>query len=328
MRTLAVGTIMVDILAVGLDAVASPGEVVYTTVDTRLGGHPIDVAIDLVDLGRSPDSVAVAAAVGRGPFGSFVRDALAPYGFRTYLQDVEEEDTGRNMVLEVTGEDRRFHLDPGANWWLRSDHVMAAIDEWRPDLLTVRPGYSGIDLHLAEILAPLTDVVVMLDLMKPHPDRPVDYVSPALRLADIVHCNEREALINTGATTLDEAVKVFLDAGVRLVLVTSGEQGAHAFAEGRRVSQAPFEVDTVDATGCGDAFCAGVVDYLREQPAPHLDGLGVDELTELLVRAQAVGASAATAVGCVGGVSASKVGSLLAEQGDSVRERTIEREGP
>jgi sugar/nucleoside kinase (ribokinase family) len=327
-RTLAVGTIMVDIMAVGLGAVAKPGEVVYTPVDARIGGHPIDVAIDLVDLGRSPDSVAVAAAVGRGLFGSFVRDAITPYGFQTYLQDVEEEDTGRNIVLEVTGEDRRFHLDPGANRWLRSDHVIAAIDAWRPDLLTVRPGYSGIDLDLEEILAPLTDTIVMLDLMKPHPDRPADYLTPALRLADIVHCNEREALINTGTNTLEDAVKVFLDAGVKLVLVTSGEKGAHAFSNGRQVTQARFRVDTVDATGCGDAFCAGVVDYLQEQPAPNLDGLGPEELTELLMRAQAVGASAATAIGCVGGVSGTKVASLLAEQGNSVREQTIEREGP
>lgn len=324
MRVLAVGTIMVDVMAVGLPAVAGPGEVLYTPVDTRIGGHPIDVAIDLVELGYRSDLVAVAAAVGRGPFASFVRDVIDRYQFSTFLQDVEAEDTGRNVVLEVAGEDRRFHLDPGANRLLESTHVSAAIGAWKPDLLTVRPGYTGIDSVLAEILAPLGDVVVMLDVMQPRPDRRPRYLAEALPFVDIVHCNEREALINTGANTLEEAVDVFIEGGVELVLVTSGERGAQAYTEVRQVTQPGFRVEVVDATGCGDAFCAGIIGHLAGIGGRA--ALGADELAELLLQAQAVGASAATAVGCVEGVTATGVASILSEQGSTVRSQTSEKD--
>jgi sugar/nucleoside kinase (ribokinase family) len=315
---------MVDVRAVGLAAVAAPGEVLYTPVDTRIGGHPIDVAIDLIELGYPADQVAVAAAVGRGPFASFVRDVIARYRFPTFLQDVASDDTGRNVVLEVAGEDRRFHLDPGANRLLDPAHVSAAIAAFKPDLLTVRPGYSGIDLALGEILAPLEDAVVMLDVMQPRSDRPAGYLTKALPFVDIVHCNEGEALINTGAATLDEAVDVFIAAGVELVLVTGGERGARAYTSTHQVTQPGFRVDVVDATGCGDAFCAGAIGYLAQTGRPTASG--VDGLAELLLRAQAAGASAATAVGCVEGVTAATVASILAEQGSTVRSQTSERD--
>lgn len=315
---------MVDVMAVGMPSVAAPGDVVYTSVDTRIGGHPIDVAIDLVKLGWAPDSVAVAAAVGNGPFASFVRGVIAGYGIPAFLQDVPDEDSGRNLVLEVEGEDRRFHVDPGANWSLSEEHVASAVEAFKPELITVRPGYSGIDLALRDILAPLTDTIVLLDIMQPHPDRPAGFIRGVLPYVDLIHCNEREALVNTGARTLDDAVGEFLSAGAELVLVTDGPQGARAFTDDWEVAQGGFRVDTIDVTGCGDAFCAGVIDVLDEQGSSPLGDLGPDRLAELLIRAQAVGASAATAVGCVEGVSAPMADGILAKQRVKVR-RTTER---
>ena len=151
MKVLATGTVMVDVMAVGLPAIAAPGEVVYTEVDTHIGGHPIDVALDLVQLGKNPNTVATALAIGNGPFGDFVRGVIEPYGTEQFLQDVTTTDTGRNLVLSVAGEDRRFHLDPGANWDLTAEHVISAIGEFEPDLFTLRPGYCGIDLGLPAV---------------------------------------------------------------------------------------------------------------------------------------------------------------------------------
>ncbi len=327
MRVLAAGTLMVDIMAMGLPRLAEPGEVLYTDVETHIGGHPIDVAIDLVETGASPDAVAVAAAVGTGPFGDFVRRVIGRYGIRTFLQEVPDRDTGRNLVLGVEGRDRRLHIDPGANWLLLTDHVAAALASWEPDLFTVRPGYTGIDLTLGEILAPLEGTTVLVDLMRPHPSRPPDYLAGALTRADIVHVNEREALLNTATETVEDAAASLLDRGVKLVLVTAQERGASAFTQRFEVRQPPFSVEAVDATGCGDAFCAGVIRMLGERGHSRDLDLSADELVDLLAEAQAVGASAATAIGCVEGVSAEIVDHLLSSQAESVRDATkiIER---
>ncbi len=225
-------------------------------------------------------------------------------------------------MLEVAGEDRRFHIDPGANWHLRPEHVADALQQFAPHIVSLRPGYSGIDLHLVELLEPLPDPLVMLDVMQPHPDRPPDLVRSALPFVDVVHCNEREALVVTGTQTIAAAVGTFLSAGVGTVLVTAGERGARLFTAEHQIRQPAFRVPTVDTTGCGDAFCAGVIAFLlRDSSLPTgatLPGLGGDEAARLLAYAQAMGASAATKAGCVDGVAAEVVERLWSDQVDEV----------
>jgi sugar/nucleoside kinase (ribokinase family) len=327
-RVMAVGTVMVDVLAVGIPHVAEPGHVVYTPnqIEALIGGHPIDVAIDLAEMGIPAPSIGLVAAIGEGIYGSYVDEVIDRYGFETHLQRVASRDTGTNIVLEVAGEDRRFHIDPGANWDLSPRFVAEAIAGFAPQILTIRPGYTGIDRHVAELLEPLDETLVLLDVMQPHPSRPVDLVIPALQYVDLVHCNQREALTVTGAADLDEAVRVFFEHGVGMVLVTSGEHGASVITPSQVISQQGFEVDAVDATGCGDAFCAGIIEFLIRSESPPtratLDGMGSQDQAMMLARGQTVGASAATKPGCVEGVSKQTVDAIWSHQGESVLEST------
>lgn len=329
MKVMSIGTVMVDVLAVGLDDIAAPGNVIYTPreIETRIGGHPIDVCIDLMRLGADPDDVCLVAALGTGPYGQIVRTIIDDAGFATRLQTVDDHDTGKNIVLQVGNEDRRFHIDPGANWLLSPDHVTAALKDWSPDLITLRPGYTGIDLHLDTVLSAVDDdTVVLLDVMQPHPSRPVGYLDGAFERADVVHCNEIEARVATGASTVREAVDRILAAGVSLVLITAGGEGASAHTRRHRIDQPGFEVDVVDVTGCGDAFCAGVAFDLAEDRG-SIGRLEPDRIARLLARSQAVGAAAATAVGCVEGVGAPLVEQIMTGQGATVLAHTqIERQ--
>lgn len=319
-RVMAVGTVMVDVLAVGLPHVAAPGHVVYAPreIESLIGGHPIDVAIDLSKLGFPARSIGLVAALGDGMYGSYVAEVIEGYAFETFLQRVPSHDTGKNLVLEVEGEDRRFHIDPGANWFLDPAHVSDALAHFAPEVLTVRPGYTGIDLHLREILSDVPDALVLLDVMQPHPSRPVDLVVPALPYVDIIHCNEKEAMAVTGAPTVEGAVKSLLDRGPQVVLLTSGAAGARAATSAHAVAQPGFQIEAVDATGCGDAFCAGVIEWLIQFASTPtrstLEEMTTDQLAELLAHAQAVGASAATAAGCVEGVSRRLVEELRTAQ--------------
>jgi sugar/nucleoside kinase (ribokinase family) len=238
---------------------------------------------------------------------------------------VQDRDTGKNLVLQVADEDRRFHIDPGANWLLDAGHVARAISQWTPDVVTLRPGYSGIDLDLDAVMAAAGDAVVLLDIMQPHPARPAGYLEAALRRADIVHCNEIEARVAMGVSTLDQAVGSLLAFGVDLILITAGGEGATAYTRTHRVGQPGYMVEAVDVTGCGDAFCAGTVmalDALNTGVIPR----DPESVGSLLALAQAVGASAATAVGCVEGVGAALVDRLTSDQkADLLAATTIEK---
>lgn len=333
MRVLTIGTVMIDILAVNLPAIAEPGKVIYPPqgVETLIGGHPIDVAIDLVRLGISPMSVAVAAAVGVGIYGEYATHIIRDYGIQMFLEQIETCDTGNNIVLEISGEDRRFHIAPGANWFLSTKHVCKAIDTWNPDIVSIRPGYSGIDLDIAPILALSKGkgALVLLDIMQPHPDRPPRFLDSAYRFADIIHCNEKEALINTGADNIEDALAVFFKCGVKAVFVTHGSAGVRLATKRHDIWQPPFHVDAIDATGCGDAFCAGIIYILMKQQKPlHMFECAIpspskfDSLSQLLLVGQAVGATAATATGCVEGVSKKKMDILLKSQGGALLQNT------
>ncbi len=325
MKVMSVGTINVDILAVDLPEVAAPGRVVYAPreIEARIAGHPIDVAIALAKLGAGRDEVAVVAAIGDGIYGQHVRSVMDGYELTTFLQSVTDRDTGKNIVLEVTGEDRRFHIDPGANWLLDPGHVIDALGTWQPDVVTLRPGYTGIDLALDDVLSPVQDALVLLDIMQPHPSRPADYLDAALRHANIVHCNEIEAQVATGAATVDEAVAGFFSHGVDLAIITAGGKGVAAYSPTHRITQRAFVVDVVDVTGSGDAFCAGFIHGLgRWGNGTDPADVSPEQISKMLLSGQAVGASAATAVGCVEGISASLIERIIAEQGDELLEST------
>lgn len=316
LKVLACGTIMTDILAVEVEKIAEPGEVVYLErpVQSLIGGHPIDVVIDLIKLGVQPDKVGVVAAVGHGIFGNYVRSIIKSYGPQTYFQDIEDVDTGKNLILECKGEDRRFHIDPGSNWYLDRDYVIDKIERSEADYFCIRPGYTGIDESLESVLkaAKSQNAFVFLDIMKPHPLRRFDFVLPSLKYTDLIHCNDKEAMVNTGKDNIDDAIKVFFEHGAKVISLTRGEHGAELISQDSSIRQDGFKVETIDATGCGDAFCAGIVYKLMEwNEKVNVCNLSEQKKKELLRFAQAVGASAATAPGCVEGVSKITVDKIL-----------------
>jgi sugar/nucleoside kinase (ribokinase family) len=331
-RLLAAGTIMIDILAVELERIADPGEVVYLDreVEARIGGHPVDVGISLAKLGLNPLEIGVVAAVGKGLFGDYARRIIEQYGLPAFLQEIEAVDTGRTMVLEKKGEDRRFHMSPGANWYLSPGFVRGKIAELSPKIFCVRPGYCGIDLELEEIFQEVKaqESFLFLDIMQLHPKRPKELLLPLFHYTDAVHCNEKEAMVNTGRDSPEEAVKEILKRGARVVFLTKGGRGAELITEQVRIVQPRFEVEFVDATGAGDAFCAGVVYKLIESNiSKDIHKFSEDKLAEILMMGQAVGASATTAVGCVEGVSKDKVAELIVEQRERILSSTTIESG-
>lgn len=333
LKVLAAGTIMVDILAVELERIADPGEVIYLDreVEARIGGHPIDVGIDLVKLGLNPQELGVVAAVGVGFFGDYVRRIIKQYGLQAFLQEIDKTDTGKNIVLENKGEDRRFHIDPGANWYLDAEFVKGKIRELSPKVFCIRPGYCGIDLKLEEIFqeAKAQNSFLFLDTMRFHPERPKELLLPLFHYTDAVHCNQKEAIANTGKADPEEALKEILKRGAKVIFLTKGGNGAELITQEFRIAQPGFRVNVVDATGAGDAFCAGVVyKLLALNRLEDIHKLSHDKLIEVLMMGQAVGASAATEAGCVEGVSKDKVEQIMREQRERILHNTTIKPGP
>lgn len=106
-----------------------------------------------------------------------------------------------------------------------------------------------------------------LVVVNPAPARPIP--DRVLAMVDIITPNESEAKALTGIQVVDEAsaaraAQVFLDKGVKLVVITMGSMGAFA-SDGQRQELLPsLRVEAVDTTGAGDAFNGGLVTALSQ----------------------------------------------------------------
>jgi len=322
----AVGVLVADIIAAQLPKVASPGELIVLpmSVELHIGGHPANITIDLVNLGQKASRLKVVGAVGEDIFGRFILNALASKGIRTSISTYNVG-TMKNIILVVKGEDRRFHVELGASWELKADEVIASLEEEPPKIFYIVSGMCrDVDSRIAEIMGRASDLgcITFLDVITAIG---IDWscIRNVMKYSDIFHCNTLEMLNLTGSSDFSSSMEKMSSLGVKLMLLTDGERGAYAVDQEKKVSQPAFTVESIDPSGAGDAFCAGIMDMLfrRGTRKEQLSSLSAEELIDLLERGQAAGAACVTAIGTTTGVTAERVANLIRIQGEDVRRR-------
>lgn len=145
------------------------------------------------------------------------------------------------------------------------------------------------------------------------PQEAYDRIMATVPHVDLLKVNEVELALLAGSKDLDAASKALLKQGPDLCVVTLGPNGSFfRVAEGGE-HVPPFKVQTVDATGCGDAFVAGLLCQLvvgadwREQLSPA-------RMREVLRYANAVGALTALTQGVIPALpTADQVDEFLAQ---------------
>lgn len=321
-----VGILVCDIIAAGLPKISDPGEVIFvpSSIELCIGGHSANVSIDLIKLGLPRGEVSSVGAVGKDLFGNFIEGELEKYGVLTHLERKKNFETSKDLILVVKGQDRRFHVDIGANYWLDPDHVLTVLKNEKPQIFYI--GATGLlgkfDQQLASILkdAKSLNCTTFLDPVTPYKHGWEPIIS-ALKWTDIFHCNDNEASRITGKEEPEKAIKALINEGARLVIVSMGEKGLIAGTKEVILEMPAFKVQLIDPTGAGDAFCAGMI-YGMIQMMRHgrleITRLQTKNLIRILLEGEAAGAACVTAVGTTTAVTRDKVNQLLKEQGSSI----------
>ena len=286
-----------DVLCAGIivaDHVCSPiarlpeaGELVLADqLLLTIGGCAANVAVDLVKLGAS---AAVVGRVGGDVFGRVVADMLRERGVDvSAVRTTPGLDTSQTLIVNVSGQDRRFIHTFGANAVFRASDVppprcrvlylggYLLMNEVRPE-------------ELREVFAAARrgGAKTVLDVVTPGPADYLSRLAPVLPEVDVFLPNNHEAELITGENDPMRQAERFHALGAKTAIVTLGERGSVLAAEGKRLRAGAFKMPFVDGSGGGDAFAAGYIDGL-------LRGLDAEGC---LRRASAVGASCVRAIG-------------------------------
>lgn len=216
---------------------------------------------------RAGADVTLVTKLGKDVFADVALDFYRNEGMRTdYILRDEKNPTGVALILvdEITAQNEIVVVSGACQNITPEDveHCRSLIEGASIILLQheINPDAQRAAIEIAHAAG----VRVVLN---PAPAMPVP--DDLLAKIDIVTPNETEAQALTGiAVTCEEearkAAQVFLDKGVRNVVITMGALGVYV-NDGTRGEMLPrLEVDAIDTTGAGDAYNGGFVTALSE----------------------------------------------------------------
>jgi fructokinase len=283
------------------DRTASAGEVALRVLP---GGGPANTAAALARLGTP---TRFLGRLSDDVFGALFRSRLIAAGV-DLTGSVAAPEHSTLAVADVDADGKAgytFFADGAADWqWTGAE--LAAVPQdtacvHTGSLALVRPpGARHIEEYLAAMRAGATisvDPNVRLQLVPPTVYR--DGLRRWCRLADILRVSQDDLEQLLPGTSAEDACDTWHAAGVPLVVVTLGEEGALASLDGVRVAVPSSPVDVVDTVGAGDAFTAGLLHRLGVlgRLGGRLDSLTTDELADACAFGVQIAAATCTVPG-------------------------------
>jgi fructokinase len=252
-----------------MDVFAAGDTPTGVTLDARIGGSPLNVAVGLARLNQP---VAFFGGVSSGFLGDRLVRALQEEGVRTDTVARIDAPTTLGLVgLDAHGVPSYAFYGEGA-----ADRCVV------PGMLAQVPRADAYHFgSYAMVVAPTADT--LRSLVEREHRRAVVAYDPNIRLnvePRLPQWHEalqwmlpRTHLLKVSDEDLERLfpgaepaalARQWLDAGVALVVVTRGAKGAWGWTAAHHVAADPERVDVVDTVGAGDTFQAAVLTALAE----------------------------------------------------------------
>ncbi|WSQ13617.1 carbohydrate kinase family protein [Streptomyces sp. NBC_01231] len=257
MKVVTMGVHVLDVLVRPVEEIPEgQGATLVDDIRMTAAGTAGGTALTLAKLGAT---VRTAGAIGTDPTGDLLVQLLNRAGIDTELlvRRVDTSTSASVLPIRPNGDRPSLHL-LGANVTYGLDDVPWDAIAEATHLHLGGPELIGVDVA-ARILAYAKEhgVVTSMDLLAPGVLGSFDQIEEALPYVDHLLPNDDQLLGFTGEDDLMAGAHKLLAAGVGVVAVTRGGDGALLVtAEGTETVPA-FAIDVVDTTGCGDAFSAG-----------------------------------------------------------------------
>lgn len=243
--------------------------------------------------------VELAAKVGIDPFGQHLVDVMNGFGVDTryMLRDADHFTTFAFVSLMENGE-RDFYFNRGADGQLSKADI-ELIDLGQTSLIHFgsATGFLSGPLRVAYRYllqqARAQNIFVSFDPNYRHllfRDNTAFFVEQSwsfLSQCDFFKVSDEEALLLTGAATLEEAAQQFLEKTKAVFAITLGKDGTLLGRKGSTTVIESIAVKPVDTTGAGDAFVGAVLYQLTDSDP---SSLSQDDWIKIIRNANKAGA--------------------------------------
>ena len=247
-------------------------------LDARIGGSPLNVAIGLARLNQP---VAFFGALSSGFLGDRLLAALHAEGIGTGCTlRVDAPATLGLVGLDARGVPSYAFYGSGAADRQLPLSALAGVPaahayHFGSYAMVVEP-VAGTQRALVErehgrsVIA--YDPNVRLNV-EPDLQRWRDTLAWMLPRTHLLKVSDEDLALLFPGTDASALAAQWLAAGVALVVVTRGHQGAWAWTSAGQVSSAPVVVEVVDTVGAGDTFQAALLTALAERSLLHPEAL-------------------------------------------------------
>lgn len=267
-RILVVGSLNMD-LVVNVPQLPKTGQTVLGgKFATFPGGKGANQAVAAARMGAA---VSMIGRVGNDDYGQTLRQGAARDGIDTrFIETDPREMTGIALITVDADGRNTIVVASGANLAITAQHVRAAGHAFSSAQVLVTQLESPLEVvSEAVALAANSGIHVVLN---PAPARPLG--AELLSRVEFFIPNEGEAMQIAGTDTLDDAIQVLLDLGIKNLIITRGEQGVLLVTPEGRKDFPAHKVQAVDTVAAGDAFVGAFSTGIAE-------GLGVEEAIRL-----------------------------------------------
>jgi sugar/nucleoside kinase (ribokinase family) len=262
-KAVVLGNVAFDIICYPVDEVPRNTSMTFDHAVISPGGCGSNTAIGLAALGIP---TALIACVGEDIPGDLAMQYWARYGVDVrFIKRIHRGSTGVSVGLVDHHGQPRFIHTTGTNQYVTLENIPVAsmIDEgisfFHIAGFFLMPGI--LDLSLGEALRTLRahNIRTTLDVQQTERLSSPDLLWHILGDLDIFMCNLQEAHQMLGADSEVAAAEELLSKGANAVIIKLGERGCFlSNGETQAYFHAPLK-ETVDTTGAGDAFAAGLI---------------------------------------------------------------------
>jgi fructokinase len=294
-KILCIGEALIDMICTDKGKTLSDGQ----NFLKKPGGAPTNVAAAIAALGGS---VELAAKVGADPFGKHLIDVMESFGVsvKWVVKDPDHFTTFAFVSLMESGE-RDFYFNRGADGQLSiSDIENIDLDEYSIIHFGSATGFLPGPLQSAYTgllqRALQKEILISFDpnyrhlLFQNNDQSFIDQSWNFLQACHFFKVSDEEAMLITGAFTLNAAAGILLKKTKAVFAITLGKEGTLLGFDNKTEIIPSINVQPVDTTGAGDAFVGAVLYQLSGYSFNTMKDLSGDNWKKIIYNGNKAGA--------------------------------------